>query len=1367
MSMYRVKIFVLIILTSTCVNLFSQTLSEFESNGDDFFQKEDYKKALLNYTIVKAGYEKENKNSRIEYGELLLKIAKTNAMLNDFSIIDSLFNTADKVFLFDSINTYSQRYECLKMRIGYYIQNQDYENTDKFYYLFQHLVDKNKIRDSLDYYQTLEVFGLSKFKLQKFDEGEIIYNQIIQFYKKDKSIKSQKELCEILSVLAGLYQNCGRLRLAEEYYIKNYEVASKIYDRKGDDFLNSLQQLAGFYANQGYYSKALLLYVYGNKIIKTAFGENSIEYANAIQMTGSVYIMTGELDSAKIFIERAMALKSKLIGENNKAFSTVLIPYGECLMRIGQMSEAEKIFKKALSNYQLPLSNSEISTVRLILDRLGQIYQNVGDFDKAEASYVNSLEMVRKVYEIDNPEVLFSIESLAGFYKNIQNFQKADSLFIIALMIRRSSIIPDSLSLSYTLNTYAMMLSSIGQYSKAEDCLIEARNIVAAKGVNSNEYLWHSLSLANLYNHYKTQESKNILLQLKNQYNAGAFSNVDNISFLQLLFVQLGQFSLDQNDFISAEIYYKNCVQITKDKFGIYNSYYADALTSLGDFYYEIGSLEKAENKYQEAYEIQKKANSSYFSAAEMLGLLYIHQHKYKLARSIYHDCYKYYINKKIVNIDFFSTLINIAELESLTGNIDLARKKYLDAIALMQKSGYDKNIIYLNSIVQYAEFCNRYKKYNEADSMYNLALAQYKILKNHGKYAYILFRIADNKSDAGQLSQADSLYQISISLLESSFDKSSFDLQSYYGSLAWFYMSYNPKMGLHYFDKMFINSQKNIANQFAYLSENEKLSYVNKVNQSFFADLSNIYRDAYLQNSLSSYSYNNTLLTKGIVLKSVQGINNIIHNTDDKKIIVDWSKYDSLKKEVAKFYALPSLNRPSDLKSKEEQVEVIEKELLKKSKTFSNFQTTLYVDWEKVQSALDKTSAAIEFISFPYYKNGWTDSVLYIALVLRPDFKEPRLVYLFEEKQLSLTLKKGEGILDQSYINGLYHQKEGGNSLYQLIWKPIDSLLQGVKNVYISPSGLLHKISLGAIPLTDSTTIGEQYNLQILGTTADVINKEETFINKASINNALLFGGINYDVASSKTTGFVDNAYAKDYVYVPVDSTRGATGKWNYLNGSLKEAEGISRQFMEQKITTHFYSDSTATETLFKNIPLKKSSVIHIATHGYFFPDISRKKEYRMPFTGEEKQSTFQVSENPLLRSGLIFAGANPVWTNPNYVSTMTDDGILTAYEISNIDLSNVKLVVLSACETGLGDIKGSEGVFGLQRSFKLAGVKNIIMSLWKVPDDKTRELMQLFYQNCFTGNSISVAFKLAQQEMRSKYPNSPYYWAGFTLLQ
>jgi len=134
------------------------------------------------------------------------------------------------------------------------------------------------------------------------------------------------------------------------------------------------------------------------------------------------------------------------------------------------------------------------------------------------------------------------------------------------------------------------------------------------------------------------------------------------------------------------------------------------------------------------------------------------------------------------------------------------------------------------------------------------------------------------------------------------------------------------------------------------------------------------------------------------------------------------------------------------------------------------------------------------------------------------------------------------------------------------------------------------------------------------------------------------------------------------------------------------------------------------------------------------------------------------------LLRSGLILSGGNYAWSGKTPINGV-EDGIATAYEISQLDLSKTELVVLSACETALGDIKGSEGVFGLQRSFKMAGVKKLIVSLWQVPDKETAELMTLFYADWLKGNTIENAFYKAQSKMRKKY--SPFYWAAFVLVE
>lgn len=167
---------------------------------------------------------------------------------------------------------------------------------------------------------------------------------------------------------------------------------------------------------------------------------------------------------------------------------------------------------------------------------------------------------------------------------------------------------------------------------------------------------------------------------------------------------------------------------------------------------------------------------------------------------------------------------------------------------------------------------------------------------------------------------------------------------------------------------------------------------------------------------------------------------------------------------------------------------------------------------------------------------------------------------------------------------------------------------------------------------------------------------------------------------------------------------------------------------------------------------------------HFFFIKEIETTLSRDLDVQYENREPVFTYSENPLLRSGLLFAGASRTWQNMPAIEGV-EDGTLTAYEVSNLNLGNTQLVVLSACETGLGDIKGSEGVFGLQHTFKMAGAKYLIMSLWQVPDDQTAELMNLFYTNWCEGMTIKKAFSTAQENMSRKY--EPYYWAAFVLIE
>ncbi len=203
-----------------------------------------------------------------------------------------------------------------------------------------------------------------------------------------------------------------------------------------------------------------------------------------------------------------------------------------------------------------------------------------------------------------------------------------------------------------------------------------------------------------------------------------------------------------------------------------------------------------------------------------------------------------------------------------------------------------------------------------------------------------------------------------------------------------------------------------------------------------------------------------------------------------------------------------------------------------------------------------------------------------------------------------------------------------------------------------------------------------------------------------------------------------------------------------------------------QKNVSAQLFSGINAIEEQFKNLGGKNSPrIVHIATHGFFFPD--PQKEIRSDFMLEiDRSIPFRASDNPLNRAGLLFAGANRGWQGDT-TSDEIDDGILTAYEATNVILGNTQLVVLSACETGLGEIKGSEGVFGLQRAFKAADAEYLMMSLWKVPDKETAEFMEYFYAKLFEGKPISDAFEDTQRYMRNKYPNEPYKWAGFVLVK
>jgi CHAT domain-containing protein len=388
----------------------------------------------------------------------------------------------------------------------------------------------------------------------------------------------------------------------------------------------------------------------------------------------------------------------------------------------------------------------------------------------------------------------------------------------------------------------------------------------------------------------------------------------------------------------------------------------------------------------------------------------------------------------------------------------------------------------------------------------------------------------------------------------------------------------------------------------------------------------------------------------------------------------------------------------------------------------------------------------------------------MYAAYILYKSDTVPKFVPLCEEKQLQRLLDNAgttSATLVSKFYRGMGIKNKNaaflGDSLYRLIWQPLELYLKNIRKISYSPAGKLYSIAFHALPVDSNTVLMDKYQLQQYTSTRQIALRSSSNL-ISSPKSITLFGDASFTMDSlqlvMKRNNQTDNISATAYVA----QNRGSRGStWNNLPGTALEVKKIQQLFDQNKISTKLYTQTTASEENLKVLDGKSSQVLHIATHGFFLPEPDKKKK-------ELNQNTYTLADDPLLRSGLILAGGNYAWSGKAPVSGV-EDGIVTAYEISQLNLSNTEIVVLSACETALGDIKGSEGVFGLQRAFKMAGVKKMIVSLWQVPDKETAELMTALYSYWLNGKNTEESFYQAQADMRKKY--TPFYWAAFVLVE
>jgi CHAT domain-containing protein len=329
----------------------------------------------------------------------------------------------------------------------------------------------------------------------------------------------------------------------------------------------------------------------------------------------------------------------------------------------------------------------------------------------------------------------------------------------------------------------------------------------------------------------------------------------------------------------------------------------------------------------------------------------------------------------------------------------------------------------------------------------------------------------------------------------------------------------------------------------------------------------------------------------------------------------------------------------------------------------------------------------------------------------------------------------------------------------FRYFWAPVEKELNGISKVYISIDGIYAKINLNSVfDHEKKSYLLERYDFQYVSTLRDLTLKKEPWSAKVS-HTAALFGFPDYTSEVTAPSVSAGNNGTADYL-IERKQQKDNSFHLDPLPGTKKEVEAISALMKEKGWFVSTYLGKNAQEHTLKS--LSSPTILHIATHGYFEQDVDAS------YTPATSMLAEKMAKNPLLRSGLMMAGASNAYTI-NYAKTPdwagVEDGILTAYEAMNLNLDKTELVVLSACETGLGEIRNGEGVYGLQRAFTAAGAKTLVMSLWPVSDAATQKLMTLFYSKWLETGDKHGAFRFAQLELKKTFPD-PYFWSAFVMI-
>ena len=934
--------------------------------------------------------------------------------------------------------------------------------------------------------------------------------------------------------------------------------------------------------------------------------------------------------------------------------------------------------------------------------RVNQLIEQ-GKYQEAIPIAERAVEVAKRTRDPERLETADALNDLGFIFQKIGNYAKAEPLYQEALRIRQKVLGPEHPDTASNLNDLASLYQDMGEYTKAEPLYQEAIRIrQKVLGPEHSDTAESLNNLASLYwamgEYVKAEPLLKEALQIRQKvFGSGHPDTAQSLNNLAELYQAMGEYA-------KAEPLLQEALRIRQKVFGSEHSDTAKSLNNLAELYRVMGEYAKAEPLYQEGLRIfQKVLGPEHRETATILNnlaVLYQDMSEYAKAEPLLQEALQ--ILQEILgkeHPDTARSFNNLAALYEAMGEYAKAEPLYREALQIRQKLLGSEHLDTAQSLNNLGGLYEDMDQYAKAEPLYEEALQiRQKVLGlEHPDTAQSLDNLAVLEFDLGRIDEA-----------------AAFARQASAAELTI------------------------LSKIFSFTSEEQRLAYLDIFHPySLFPFLKGTETD--LAAAVLRY--------KGVVLDSIvedRLLAEASRGSQDQKLVehlnLDKRQLGLLLLKPAQKLSAQTNQR---IEALEGEVENIESQLAQHVAGLGRARRALGVSLEQVQSTIPNDGALIEYLRYWYYLGKGKSEPRYGAIVL---FSKgaPLWIPLGEANEIEHLVRR-YGTL----VRGSPQEEELSENLqklYEVLWESIGQALPSqTKRIIISPDGELNFISFAALLTKDKQFLGQTYNVQYVASGRDLLRVPKP----STAKEVVLFANPDFGLASTPMLAKAEDR-SSDGASIR-DSEKREIEDWSFgsLEGTQKENDELFKKFAGWGWTpTDFTAKEATKEALLK---IHSPYILHLATHGFFAKEdpTTAHTEPEAPLSGRQSVTKSKFFKNPMHRSGLALAGAQTTieaWKREE-VPPVENDGILTAEDVSTLDLQGTWLVALSACDTGSGEARAGEGVMGLRRGLIQAGAQNLLMTLWPISDEVTVQIMSDFYEAAHNSGNAPEALAEVQR--------------------